>query len=221
MALSYKLATLDGLDDAVKGLYKQVGTEFVLDVTGAEGADDVQGLRNALQAQKDNVAALKQEKLDQEAAALQAEQERLKEAGKHEELAANQADELARLKAGIAEEKRLKLEAAKTSEAGKIAAQYGKDASSIAMLARLIEGEMSYNDAGILQGQNGETLVQMGERVNTCGAYDALLKGSGASGGDLGSPGGSSHKKLSEMTGAEEIAFAKSNPEDYTAMLAK
>ena len=88
MALSYKLNNLEGVDDALKGLYNQVNGVFFLDVDGVESAESVEGLKNALQAQKDTVTALKQQEIDATTAAAAAEQARLLEAGKHEELAA-------------------------------------------------------------------------------------------------------------------------------------
>lgn len=54
--------------------------------------------------------------------------------------------------------------------------------------------------------------------------YKAIIKGSRSSGGGAGGSGeggGAGHKKLSEMTGLEEVAFAKAHPEEYKAMLGK
>jgi hypothetical protein len=52
--------------------------------------------------------------------------------------------------------------------------------------------------------------------------YKAIIKGSRSSGGGAGGSGeggGAGHKKLSEMTGLEEVAFAKAHPEEYKKML--
>ena len=221
MALSFTLNNLEGVDDALKGLYKQENGVYILDVTGAESAESVAGLKNALESQKGSVAALRQEKADAEKAASEAEQQRLLDAGKHEEYAANIADELKSLKADNEHRRQESLNATKKTEALNLAGKVGKDANAITILSKLFEMDMNYSEAGILQGKEGETLVQMLDRVNKCGMYDSLIKGSGASGADLHNAGGQGHKKLSEMTGTEEAVFAKSNPEDYAAMLKK
>ena len=221
MALSFTLNNLEGVDDALKGLYKLENGVYTLDVTGAESADSVNGLKNALQAQKDTVAEFKQKEIDAATAATAAEQARLLEAGKHEELAANLTDQLNSLKASNEAARQEKLSDTKKAEAMKMATQVGKDANAIAMLSSLFELDMSYSDAGILQGKAGETLAQMLDRVNKSGTYDSLIKGSAASGADLNNAGGQGHKKLSDMTGAEEVAFANEFPEEYKARIAK
>lgn len=218
MALSFTLTTLDGLDDSVKSLYKQDNGVFVLDVEGAESTESVQGLKNALQAQKDTNSELKRKETDALKAANEAEQARLLEAGKHEELAANLADELNGIKAEREQDRQAKLTTDKKAKSLELASKVGKDANSIELLSQLFNLDMSYSEAGILQGQSGETLEQMLDRVNKSGKYDSLIKGSQASGADLNNAGGAGAKKLSDMTGEEESAFATANPVEYAAM---
>jgi hypothetical protein len=219
MALSYKLNNLEGVDDAHKGLYKQVDGVFFLDVDGVESAESVTGLKNALQAQKDTVTALKQQEIDATTAATAAEQARLLEAGKHEELAANLTDQLNGLKASNEAARQDKLSSDKKAAAMQMASTVGKDANAIAMLTSLFELDMSYSDAGILQGKAGETLAQMLDRVNKSGMYDSLIKGSQASGGDLHSAGGSGRKKLKDMNDAERIQFKADDPAAFSKEL--
>ena len=217
MALSYKLTTLEGVDDSVKLLYKEVDGVFFLDVSGVESAENVTGLKNALQAQKDTVAALKQKETDALTAASEAEQTRLLESGKHEELAANLTDQLNSLKAANESARQDTLASAKKTQALSMAS-VGMDANSIANLAILFEAQMSYSEAGVLQGLSGETIEQMKTRVTTSGMYDSMIKGSAASGAELNPAGGAGHKKLSDMTGSEEVLFAKEHPAEYAAM---
>jgi hypothetical protein len=54
--LKLKLKSLEGLDDGVKALYKEVGGEFILDVEG--GVPDVDGLKTALNKERDRVKEL-------------------------------------------------------------------------------------------------------------------------------------------------------------------
>lgn len=217
MALSFTLNNLEGVDDALKGLYKLENGVYTLDVTGAESADSVTGLKNALQAQKDTVSAMKLKETESETAATAAEQARLLEAGKHEELATNLTVELNALKTANEQARQDSLSKDKKAAAMQMASEVGKDASAISILSQVLELDMSYNEAGILQSKAGETLVQMLERVKTSGAYDALLTGSKASGANLNNAGGQGRKKLSDMTGEEETAFAKEDPIGYAA----
>ena len=53
MALDIKIDSLDGLDDAVAGLYKKRGTGFILDVSGVESHPNVLNLRKAMQDERD------------------------------------------------------------------------------------------------------------------------------------------------------------------------
>ena len=219
MALSFTLTTLDGLDDSVKSLYKQDNGVFVLDVEGAESAESVQGLKNALQAQKDTNSELKRKETDALKAANEAEQARLREAGKHEELAANLADELNGIKAEREQDRQAKLTADKKAKSLELASKVGKDANSIELLSQLFNLDMSYSEAGILQGQNGETLEQMLDRVNKGGKYDSLIKGSQASGADLNNAGGGGRKSLSDMSEGERIKFKADDPDGFNAAM--
>ena len=62
MTLKMKLQTLDGLEDSIKALYRKTDTGYVLDADG-EPADEVAGLKSALQKEKQEMLELKQ-KLD-------------------------------------------------------------------------------------------------------------------------------------------------------------
>jgi len=53
MALALEIANLDGLDDAVKGLYVENDGAFKLDVSGMPDIPDVAGLKTALQSERE------------------------------------------------------------------------------------------------------------------------------------------------------------------------
>ena len=217
-ALQFTLNNLEGVDDAMKGLYILKDGVYTLDVAGAESDAAVSGLRNALQAQKDTVTAMKLIEAESATAVTIAEQSRLLEAGKHEELAANLTDQLNALKATNEQVRQDGLAKDKSAAAMRMATEAGKDANAIGMLKILFEQDMSYSEAGILQGKASETLAQMTERINKAGTYDSLIKGSGAGGADLNPPGGAGHKKLSDMTASEQVALANSDPELYAQL---
>lgn len=221
MALEMKLDSMDGVPDELKGFYVEKDGAFLLSVRGAVSDDSVQVMRNTIA----NVKAEKEQlRLDREAADLKAadaEKQRLLDAGEHEKLAAKLGEELAALKAANERSKQEKLESDKKAKAFDVAKVLGNNASAIDILSKLIDLELTYNESGELVSKEGETIEKMQERIKTCGQYDALLIGSRASGANLHSAGSSGHKKLSDMTGSEEVAFAKSNPEEYTEMLKK
>ena len=54
MALKARLEALEGLDDSVKGLYRQDGEVFLLDVEGVDGwaLEDIGGLRTTVQKER-------------------------------------------------------------------------------------------------------------------------------------------------------------------------
>lgn len=219
MALQFTLNNLEGIDDAMKGLYKQVGEVWVLDVAGAESTESIQGLKNALETKTATVNAMKQAEAEAAAAVIVASQEALLASGKHEELAANLTDQLNTLKTGIEKVRQDGLAKDKSAAAMEMATTLGKDANAIGMLKVLLETDMSYSEAGVLQGKGGETITQMLERVNKATTYDALIKGTGAGGADLNPAGGSVHKKLSDMTATEQSILANTDPAKYAELV--
>lgn len=57
--LKFKIAKLEDADEAVRGLYKQDGNEFVLQVEGLPAGDDGKELRSALEAEREENRTLK------------------------------------------------------------------------------------------------------------------------------------------------------------------
>jgi hypothetical protein len=57
--LKFKLPSLDGLDDNLKALYRKTDQGYILDADG-EAAEDIQGLKSALQKEKAEALELKQ-----------------------------------------------------------------------------------------------------------------------------------------------------------------
>lgn len=81
MSLQYKVDTLDGLDDSVKGLYSEKDGAFVLSVEGIPPPEDVSGLKSKL----DELLAEKKSEAEKrrqaEEAAKQAAEEAARKAG--------------------------------------------------------------------------------------------------------------------------------------------
>ena len=216
-----KIDSLDGVSDDIKGLYVEKDGAFFLDVNGAVSDESVQVMRNTIA----NVKAEKEQlRLDREAADLKtadAVKQQLLDESKFEELATTLQAENEGLKTTARQAK----EQAQTSELDslclKLATDAGKDPKAVKMLSALFRNDIKRDENGVLVGLNGESIEQLYKSKEASGEYDSLWKGSQASGANLNNAGGAGVKKLSDMTGSEEAAFAKSNPEDYAAMLNK
>ena len=59
MALEYTVDTLEGLDEGIAALYVEKDGKHVLDVSGVEPAENVTGLKTALQKERENAAMWK------------------------------------------------------------------------------------------------------------------------------------------------------------------
>ena len=219
MTLKYKLENLDGLDEAVKALYKQDGDSFVLDVDGVEGKDDVQALKDALQRQKESAAKSRADADEAIKATGKAEREKLLADGKHEELAASLQRENDALKATAAQEKSDRLATDLQSKADTLGAKAGVDANAAKMLAMAFKASLSHDESGVLKGPKGETPDELYSAFEESGEYELLWKGSGANGGGENGGSGSGRKVLKDMSDSERLEFKAKDPNGFAAEL--
>lgn len=61
MSLKFRVASLDGLDESLKALYKAAGNEFILDVEGAKGDDDIKNLESTMRKERERANSLQKE----------------------------------------------------------------------------------------------------------------------------------------------------------------
>ena len=172
MALALELSNLDGLDDAVKGLYVESDGAFKLDVSGLPEMPDVTGLKTALQSERD---AAKQAKLDAKTMAdkfegvdadkykqliadmERAEEKKLIDDNKADEVWSNRTDKLNK-------EWQTKLDA----ETAKIADEHE---INVALKMRALQGELSMQLVGV------EGMHDFGKRDALKAALDAYTLG--------------------------------------------
>lgn len=100
MTLKYQLDSLDGIEsDDIKGLYAEKDGKFVLNVEGAIGEDEVNGLKSALVKERENVSTYKKlgspEEIQQR---IEAAEAKAKEAGKGTKAAEDQEKIIADLR---------------------------------------------------------------------------------------------------------------------------
>ena len=218
MALEMKLDSLDGVPEEFKGLYVETDGVFLLSVNGAVTDDSVQVMRNTIANVKAEKEELRLKTVAADLKAADAVKKQLLDESKFEELAATLQTENEGLKTTARQTKEQAQSVELDSECLKLASQAGKDPKAIKMLSALFKNEMKRDENGVLVGLNGESLEQLYKNKENSGEYDSLWKGSGASGADLNNPGGQGRKKLSDMTGAEELTFAKEYPTEYASM---
>ncbi len=196
MALKFEVPTLDGVDEAHKGLYEKHGEGFRLAVEGLDPKDE---LKEALRKEREENAASKKRAADLEAEKNQAEQDRQKEKGefkslweKEQEQRTLTAKELADLKDKIAMKER-------ESTALKVASPLSKFADNVELLQEQALKFITHTPEGIkINGPDGSAWDEkkLAEYLTT--KYPRNVDGNQASGGGAsgGSNGGAAGKTM-------------------------
>ncbi len=203
MALQFKLANLDGLDDAVKSLYTEKDGSFTLGVDGLPEVEDVSGLKTALSTERENRKALEKRLKDTDSVALEAASKLAKEKGDFEQLYKSSQTKLETvtgerdgLRGSIAKKER-------TTEALRVAGELA-DGHNIGLLSEFIERRLQHTDDGLkvldTSGQlTVSSLDDLKKEFSTDPRFSSLLKGNQSSGGGAaggGNGGGAADKTL-------------------------
>lgn len=234
MALKRKItkAEYDALSDVLKAEYKAEGDAYVLDVDDPAFA--------ALKAEKEE----EKRKREKAEADLKARDDAKAEADrKAAEDAARAAGDVAALEKSWKEkaERDVAAEAAKTAattaalRALLVDTQAQKIADAIctvpALLVDKIKERMTveiHDGVPVVRVLTADkkpsalSVADLQKEFLDNPLYKAIIKGSNSSGGGAGGSGeggGAGQKKLSEMTGVEEVAFANAHPEEYRKMI--
>ena len=196
MALKFEVPTLDGVDEAHKGLYEKHGEGFRLAVEGLDPKDE---LKEALRKEREENASSKKRAADLEAEKNQAEQDRQKEKGefkslweKEQEQRTLTAKELADLKDKIARKER-------ESTALTLASSLTRDTAKAQLLKQQALAFIVHTPEGVkINGPDGSAWddKKLGEHLTT--SYPFLVDGNQASGGGAsgGSNGGAAGKTM-------------------------
>ena len=228
MSLTYKVASLDDVDETLRNLYEEKDGEFVLKVAGLPEPEDVSGL-------KANYARLMDEKKEQQRLAreAQAEKDRLAEeaARKTGDIATLEASWQAKFQereaqllaeAKAHQDKVLKLTVG--SEAQKLAQKLAVQGSSDVLLPHIKHRLYLKDDGsvGVLDSQGGlsaATIEDLEKEFRTNAAFKPLLAADcGSGGGATGGFGGGVDKKPNEYTVSEMKELRSRNPELFNKL---
>ena len=235
MALPYTItkAEFDKLGAEVQALYKKVGDDYKVDLTGAPDAAEALKARDNERA-KAEAAKKERDELKTKMDTIEAEKEKIRQ-----EALLKSGDTEALQKSY--EEKLTALEAAKTEEAAKLQQSIEKLvvtskakalAAKISTVPDLIE-PIILKRLGVENGTEGPfarvldtngqpsaaTIDDLEKELVGNTAYAGIMIGSKAKGG--GAPGASTiptNTKLADMSESERVALAKSDPEGFKTL---
>ena len=231
MSLTYKVASLDDVDETLHSLYEEKDGEFVLKVAGLPEPEDVSGL-------KANYARLMDEKKEQQRLAreAQAEKDRLAEeaARKTGDIATLEASWQAKFQEREAQllaeskshqDKVLKLTVG--SEAQKLAQKLAVQGSSDVLLPHIKHRLYLKDDGsvGVLDSQGGlsaATIQDLEQEFRTNAAFKPLLAADcGSGGGATGGFGGGAVKKREDYTEQEMREMLDREPAKFKQIFSK
>ena len=231
MSLTYKIASLDDVDESLRNLYEEKDGEFVLKVAGLPEQEDVSGL-------KANYARLMDEKKEQQRLAreAQAETDRLAEeaARKNGDIATLEASWQAKFQEREAQllaeakshqDKVLKLTVG--SEAQKLAQKLAVQGSSDVLLPHIKHRLYLKDDGsvGVLDSQGGlsaATIDDLEKEFRTNAAFKPLLAADcGSGGGATGGFGGGAVKKREDYTEQEMREMLDREPAKFKQIFSK
>lgn len=231
MSLTYKVASLDDVDETLRNLYEEKDGEFVLKVAGLPEPEDVSGL-------KANYARLMDEKKEQQRIAreAQAEKDRLAEeaARKTGDIATLEASWQAKFQEREAQllaeakshqDKVLKLTVG--SEAQKLAQKLAVQGSSDVLLPHIKHRLYLKDDGsvGVLDSQGGlsaATIEDLEKEFRTNAAFKPLLAADcGSGGGATGGFGGGAVKKREDYTEQEMREMLDREPAKFKQIFSK
>ena len=231
MSLTYKVASLDDVNESLRNLYEEKDGEFVLKVAGLPEQEDVSGL-------KANYARLMDEKKEQQRLAreAQAEKDRLAEeaARKTGDIATLEASWQAKFEAREAQllaeakshqDKVLKLTVG--SEAQKLAQKLAVQGSSDVLLPHIKHRLYLKDDGsvGVLDLQGGlsaATIEDLEKEFRTNAAFKPLLAADcGSGGGATGGFGGGAVKKREDYTEQEMREMLDREPAKFKQIFSK
>ena len=224
MPLKYKLQTLDGLDDTLKQLYKEVDGEFVLALEGMpENKDKDKDKDKSTDDQLKSVLAKNQELLDElkknkkdkqtlEEEKKRKEEEKNKKDGNYEALLKSAQEKIAEkddhIKKMIDKNNDQMIKTTVKTMASKLC-----DGSNVSLIEPHIRSRLGVNEKGEIQilSKSGEPSVStQDELVNEFQSnkdFAPLLRGTSSSGGGAtgGSPGGATIPNTDKMTPMEKL----------------
>lgn len=223
--LKFELDTLEGVDEAVAGLYEQKGDKFRLKVEGIDPADE---LKEALRKEREDRKAAKERADALEREARERADEDARKRGDSEALEKSWQEKLSRREAELAEQIKARDARLQDLTVGATARDIASIAlkGSEAVIARLARDRLRYEDGKVvvldIEGKpSALTPDELREEMTRDPALAPLIQGSKATGGGaVGIKGGGAAKSWNELTGMERVELRRKDPAAHARLKA-
>lgn len=228
MSLKFEVDSLDGLDEALAGLYEQRGDKFRLKVEGIDPADE---LKEALRKEREERKAAKERAEALEREARERAEESARKSGDIEALEKSWQNKLARREAELLEQnERLQsqlVELTVGATAQKLAGDLAVPGSADVLLPH-IKSRLTYQDGklAVLDADgkpSASTVDELANEIRNDKRFAPLIVASMADGGGASGSrgGGAATLKRSQMTPAQKREFIEKNGQEAFLKLPK
>ena len=223
--LKFELDTLDGVDEAVAGLYEQKGDKFRLKVEGIDPADE---LKEALRKEREDRKAAKERAETLEREMRERADEDARKRGDSEALEKSWQEKLTKRETELAEQIKQRDARLQDLTVGATAREIGDIAmpGSQSVVARLARDRLRYEDGKVVvldkEGRpSALTPDELKEELRLDPALAPLIQGSRASGGGAaGAKGGGAAKNWNDLSGMERVELRRNNPAEHARLKA-
>ncbi|GAA6196684.1 hypothetical protein NBRC116598_21280 [Pseudophaeobacter arcticus] len=231
--MKIKIDDLSGLPEGLKSVVETEGDKSTLDLSKLMIAEDLAGLKSALQKERGNASAYAKYGTPEEIEAKIADlTEKAKGSGKGAEDAQAKLDAMAADYDGKLSAKDAKIDALMRSTAGASLkaelAKAGFIAEAIDMMAISAMGRLEFNEDGSPKvltsdgkpmigngADHGATLADLAKELAEANPFAVRDGGKGGGGKQPGNSGGTPEKKWGEMTSGEKVRLHRENPKEY------
>ena len=238
------LDNLDGVDEALHGVYKETDGKFVLQVEGMQHDSEVNGLKTALIKERENVAEYKKIGTPDEIASRFAKAaEAINEAGKGkgedktEQFQAKIAQMETEHAAKLADRDGKFIELQRSISIAGLKVELAKNGivpDGIDMLAGYSASRIAFHDDGTPKiltkdgtmpmigagSDGGATLADLAKELAEGNPYLVTDRTPGGGGKPPESNGGKPQRKFSELSGAELVKLRSENQQEYDRLKA-
>lgn len=228
MSLKFEVDSLDGLDEALAGLYEKHGDKFRLKVEGIDPADE---LKEALRKEREERKAAKERVEALEREARERAEESARKSGDIEALEKSWQDKLAKREAELLEQSKglqsQLVELTVGATAQKLAGDLAVPGSADVLLPH-IKSRLTYQDGklAVLDADgkpSASTVDELANEIRNDKRFAPLIVASRADGGGASGSrgGGAATLKRSQMSAAEKREFIEKNGQEAFLKLPK
>lgn len=208
MALKLELASLDGLDDTIRALYKKDGDKFRLQV---DGLPDVSGLKAKNEELLAETKAEREKRQALEKAQAEAEETAAKEKGQFKELYEKTQADLAKERENNAAFRETIRKKDVDGEALKIATELTRDTSRAGLLQQQASQFLKHTETGVQFEIGGVPVERTKVLEHLKEAYPFLADGNQAGGGGASGSDGRAATDKGNFAGSKDERTAAIN----------